>query len=103
MRKRHLLSLLTLAAVGLAGLRSARPARSATTPPGEAQLNRMTARFAPVEIGADVSSLPAQERRALAHMIEAARLMDTIFLRQVWQGNAPLLLDLAQDRTPLGA
>jgi hypothetical protein len=28
--------------------------------------------------------------------------MDTIFLRQTWAGNEPLLLELAQDQTPLG-
>ena len=32
----------------------------------------------------------------------AARLMDTLYLRQVWAGNHPLLLDLSQDATPLG-
>jgi len=62
----------------------------------------MTARFAPVEIGADVSGLAEQERRALAKMVEAAKVMDAIFLRQVWAGNETLLLQLAQDSSPLG-
>jgi hypothetical protein len=62
----------------------------------------MTARFAPVEIGADLSALPGSERRALEKMIEAARVIDGLYLRQVWAGNEALLLELVADRTPLG-
>src|SRR6267142_1849713 len=67
-----------------------------------ASLQRIAARFAPTEVGADVSKLPAEERAALAKIVEVARLMDTLYLRQVWPGNAPLLLELSQDATPLG-
>jgi hypothetical protein len=70
--------------------------------PGEADLAAMTARFAPVEVGADLSALPPSEQRALARLIEAARVMDAIFLRQVWAGNEALLVALAGDDTPLG-
>ena len=70
--------------------------------PDEARLRAMTARFAPVAIGADISALPEAERRALAKTIEAARLVDAIFLRQVWAGNESLLLELLGDRSPLG-
>ena len=62
----------------------------------------MIARFAPVEIGADVSALPPGEAAGLAKMVEAARLMDGLFLQQVWAGNPSLLVQLAGDRTPLG-
>ena len=65
-------------------------------------LQAMTARFAPVDVGADLSGLPASERRALAKIVEAARVMDALFLRQVWAGNEALLLDLVRDETPLG-
>ena len=57
----------------------------------------MTARFAPADIGADVSALPESERRALAKLVEAARLMDSLFLRQVWAGNDAMLQELAHD------
>jgi Peptidase family M49 len=70
--------------------------------PDEARLRAMTARFAPVDIGADVSSLPGSERHALARMIEAARVLDGLYLRQVWAGNEALLLQLLEDRSPLG-
>jgi Peptidase family M49 len=56
----------------------------------------MTARFAPADISADVTQLPDNERRALAKLVEAARLMDGLFLRQVWAGNDALLQQLAR-------
>src|SRR6266404_4603135 len=67
-----------------------------------ASLQKIAVRFAPTEVSADVSALPAQERAALAKIVEAARLMDTLYLRQVWAGNHPLLLELSQDASPLG-
>src|SRR6185437_2587867 len=70
--------------------------------PGADQLKTMTARFAPVDLSADVSTLPANERQALAKLVEAAKVMDTLFLRQVWAGNETMLLDLLQDTSPLG-
>jgi peptidase M49-like protein len=71
-------------------------------PPTQQQLESMTARFAPVDIGADVSALPANERGALAKLVEASHLIDAIFLRQVWAGNAATLMRLEADQSPLG-
>jgi hypothetical protein len=63
----------------------------------------MTARFAPAEIGADLSALLKSERDALARLIDAARVMDALFLRQVWAGNEAMLLELAQQAAiPVG-
>ena len=70
--------------------------------PDEAGLRAATARFAPVDLGADISTLPENERRALAKTIEASRVMDALFLRQVWAGNEPLLLELLGDDSGLG-
>jgi len=70
--------------------------------PNAAQLKSMAARFAPVDLGADLSALPDNERQALARMVEAARLFDPLFLRQVWAGNESLLMDLADDQSELG-
>ena len=91
-------------AVFLCGLllRPAAPADAAgqqktdTEMPTLAELQRMTARFAPAEIGADLSALPKNERDALARLVDAARIMDALFLRQVWAGNDALLQDLAR-------
>jgi hypothetical protein len=70
--------------------------------PDETALRAMAARFAPVDLGADVSGFPPSERTALARLVEAARLMDALFLRQVWAGNDALLLELLGDRSDLG-
>jgi hypothetical protein len=66
------------------------------------RLNGMAARFVPVPITADISGLPPGERQALGKMVQAARIMDTLFLRQVWAGNETLLLSLIADPSPLG-
>jgi hypothetical protein len=66
------------------------------------KLETMAARFAPVDLTADVSRLPANERQALAKLVEAAKVFDALFLRQVWEGNETMLLDLARDNSPLG-
>ena len=62
----------------------------------------MTRLFAPVDIGADPSGLPDSERRALGHVIDAARVMDGIFLEQVWAGNPAMLISLAGNRSAAG-
>jgi len=69
----------------------------ASSTPDEAALRQMSARFAPVDISADVSALPAGEKRALAKLVEAGRLMDALFLRQVWAGNESLFMELVAD------
>lgn len=60
-------------------------------------------RFAPTDIAADVAKLSAGDREALDKLIEAARLMDEIYLRQVWSGNAALKEKLAADASPAGS
>ena len=65
-------------------------------------IHAMTARFAPVDLTADLTSMPATEQQALAKMIEAARVFDGLYLRQIWDGNESLLVQLAQDETPVG-
>jgi Peptidase family M49 len=70
--------------------------------PDQAALATMTARFAPTDITADLTRLPAGERRALGKLVQASRIIDALFLRQVWAGNESLLLRLLSDTTPLG-
>jgi hypothetical protein len=79
-------------------------AAQGTTPavPDQAALAAMTARFAPTDITADLTRLPAGERRALGKLVQASRIIDALFLRQVWAGNEALLLRLLTDTTPLG-
>lgn len=49
-------------------------------------IERRLAQFAPTPLDADVSALSAEDRKALDHLVEAARLMNEIFLRQAWAG-----------------
>jgi hypothetical protein len=70
--------------------------------PNADQLKAKTARFAAVDLSADITKLPANERQALARLVDAAKVMDTLFLRQVWAGNETMLLSLLQDTSELG-
>ncbi len=70
--------------------------------PAVQQLQQQIDRFAPTEISADVSALSASDRQVLAKLVEASRIMDTLFLRQVWAGNEDMLARLAADDTPEG-
>src|ERR1700719_4742497 len=67
--------------------------------PGTLKLQQMAARFAPTEIGADLSSLSPSDRQVLAKLIEASRIIDALFLRQVLAGNEAMLLALAGHQT----
>jgi hypothetical protein len=71
-------------------------------PPETARLNEMAARFAPVDIRVDLSKLAPGDRRALTNLIQAARITDALFMRQMWAGNDAMLLRLLEDTTPLG-
>jgi hypothetical protein len=73
-----------------------------TAAPDTATLQRMAARFAPTDIGADVSHLSDADRRVLAKLVEASKVMDALFLRQVWAANEAMLLDLVRDESPAG-
>ena len=69
----------------------------ATSLPSPSEIRTMTARFAPVEIGADMARLPAAERQVVERLVEAARIMDALFLRQVWAGNDAMLQQLSRE------
>jgi hypothetical protein len=68
----------------------------------EMTLAEKIARFAPTEITADTSKLSENDRKALDKIIEAAKLMDEIFLRQVWSGNVEMQKRLRADTSPAG-
>jgi hypothetical protein len=66
------------------------------------QLNAKAGRFAPTVVTGDTSRLSRGDRLALDKIIEAARLFDPLFLRQLWSGNPGLKAKLEADKTPLG-
>jgi hypothetical protein len=87
-----------LLAGSFAGADEAKPPKL----PDARELAKLSAKLAPVELGVDLSRLPVSERAALAAIVQAARIMDPLYLRQVWSGNQELLLQLTSDSTPLG-
>src|SRR5262245_52648556 len=98
--------LLLVAALTLAGCTQPQPGnQNATTEKRSSNnmdLEAKIRRFAPTEITADTSKLSANDRQALDKIIEAARAMDAIFLRQVWSGNVELKKRLEADTSPAG-
>ena len=91
----------------LAGCKAQAPSTPPPTPApavdkAVADLQAKTIRFAPTDLTADITSLPANEREALAHMVRAAQVMDALFLEQVWAGNEAMLYSLIGDESPLG-
>ena len=109
---RHTLSCSTAAAIaitthlGVWALTSDAPEAGGLERPESERVEQgetvMTPLFAPVQIGASLDGLPDNERRALAEIVAAAKVMDGIFLEQVWAGNPTVLLELAGDDTPRG-
>lgn len=92
------LALIFIFAVTLSGS----PVNKERKMPNQMTLAAKIRRFAPTVVTADVSRLSARDRLALAKIIEAAKIMDPLFLRQVWSGNEALQKKLQQDKTPAG-
>ncbi|HTS81792.1 MAG TPA: hypothetical protein VMH40_14420 [Myxococcaceae bacterium] len=89
-----------LSALVLALLLAASPAAPAA--PSLSELRASLAKFAPTPLEVDVSGMPASERKALARLVQAARVLDPLFLRQSWAGSEAWMVKLARDTTPLG-
>src|SRR6516225_5704248 len=70
--------------------------------PDITQLKEMSARFAPVKPHYETSSLSPGDSKALPKLIEAARVLNYVFLEQLWSGNRALYAKLQQDTSALG-
>jgi Peptidase family M49 len=70
--------------------------------PDAEELKRMAARFAPVQLRVDISKLSKDDMRELPKLIDAARVVDHLFLQQLWSGNLKLYADLQKDTSDLG-
>jgi len=75
---------------------------AAAVMPDLSQLTQMTARFAPVKIKYDTSKLSSGDRKALAKLIDAAKVLNHVFMDQLWSGNRDLYDQLQKDTSPLG-
>jgi len=86
-----------LACLLLIGALSCSPSQKKESP-----LHAQITRFAPVTLTADTTRLSPGDRRALAALIRAARVMDAAYLRQIWSGATALRERLAADPSPEG-
>jgi len=99
------LFLLTIFGMAIVACTTANKEGSKVSEPAAKKLSlaQMIARFAPTDIGTDTSALSSGDRAALDKLVEAAKLMDSIFLKQVWSGNEALKKKLEADASPEGA
>jgi len=70
--------------------------------PSGSPLSAKIRQYAPTQLTADTSHLSEDDRKALDKLIEAAKLFDPLFLRQVWSGNDALKKRLEGDTSPEG-
>jgi hypothetical protein len=73
-----------------------------TSPHSLKELQAMSARLTPVKITGNLKSLSPGDKKALEKIIAAAKLLDPIYLNQVWSGNPELKKNLSSDKTALG-
>ncbi len=73
-----------------------------TAAPGLDELKQMAARFAPTPLEVNTAGLSAGDKKALVKLVQAARIVNLIFMRQIWVGAPGLYQKLQQDKSPLG-
>ncbi len=73
-----------------------------TSPLNAKQLEKKISKLTSVTLNADLKSLSKEDKEALEKIIQAARLMDEVYIRQVWSGNVKLREELAKDNSSLG-
>ncbi|MGD0339756.1 MAG: hypothetical protein ABSB78_13320 [Bacteroidota bacterium] len=66
------------------------------------KIQKQISRFAPTQISADTTGLSPGDRHALKKLIEAGKIMDNLFLEQIWSGDSALLEKLANRKSKIG-
>ncbi|MBI2679012.1 MAG: hypothetical protein HYX28_09545 [Candidatus Koribacter versatilis] len=79
---------------------SAAPAQPPT--PSIAELGKMTARFAPTPIVVSTADLSAGDQQALVKLIQAAAILNHVFMDQLWSGDRDVFANLQKDKSALG-
>jgi hypothetical protein len=70
--------------------------------PDQNELQQMTARFAPTPIRVDTTKLSKGDQQALVKIVQAARLVNPLFMQQFWKDNLATWDKMKADQTPLG-
>ncbi len=99
---RRLLTFLLVSTLMATAQKTPAPASAENSFPNADELNQMAARFAPVNLEVDLSSLSAGDKKSLAKLIEAGRIVNHLFMQQFWSGDLALYQKLQQDKSPLG-
>lgn len=82
---------------------SATKEATAADVPGLAELSQMAAaRFANTRLDVSTADLSAGDKKALIKLIKAARIVNTIFMEQIWSGDLALYRKLQKDKSSLG-
>ena len=85
------LGLTALLGAGAAGASTAaEPARKGEDLKIAPDIEKRVAQFSPTPYEVDLSALSAKDRQVLDKLVEASKLVQEIWLRQVWAGNAEL-------------
>ena len=104
--QRIVLLVLLTALTAISSAQKAKPAAPSPSAlsslPDTADLEKMAERFAPTPLQVDTSALSTGDKRALVKLIEAARVVDHLFMQQLWSGDLALYQKLQQDRSALG-
>jgi hypothetical protein len=66
------------------------------------KLKSMIARFTPAPLKVDTASLSSGDKRALLKLIQAGRVVNDIFMDQIWSANAATYSKLQRDASSLG-
>jgi len=96
---RLVVSLVIIISMGITSFSNDKTRRK---PAADQDLAKKIARFSPTVLTADLSQLSPGDRQALNKIIAAAKLLDPLFLRQVWSGNDALKQKLEADKSALG-
>jgi len=72
------------------------------TIPNLPQLETMISRFASTPLRVDTSKLSPGDRDAVIKLVQAARILNDVFMQQYWSGDQALYARLQKDATPLG-
>ncbi len=68
----------------------------------DSRMSQLIKRYAPTVITADTTGLSTGNRAALRELFAAAEIMDSLYIRQVWSGNAAVLAKLTADTSSEG-
>jgi hypothetical protein len=92
------LAFFTLAALSIVPLR----AEVGQNMPNLKQLNEMSARFVKTPLKVDISRLSGADKKALVKLIEAARIYNDIYMKQLWAENQSCYERSKNDKSALG-